>query len=612
MLMEENYIVSARKYRPSTFSPVVGQKALTATLRNAIATNRLAHAYLFCGSRGVGKTSCARILAKTINCEHPTPEGDPCNECSSCRQFNENRSLNILELDAASNNSVNDIRELTDQVLVPPTEGRYRVFIIDEVHMLSQAAFNAFLKTLEEPPSYVIFILATTEKHKIIPTILSRCQIYDFSRITISDIIDHLEYVASQEGIATERAALNVIAQKGITAERAALGLIARKADGAMRDALSIFDQVAASSCGKITYQSAIDNLNVLDERYYSRLLDAFRSGNVPQALLVYKEVREHGFDSHFFINGLAQYLRDLMVAREPSTLSLLDTDDSVKELMARQGAGMQPEFFYAAMILCNDADLAYRQASSKTFLVELLLIKLCQLCGPSHGFSGDGEGRKLQKIEPVGGGATAPAPAPATTAAPTPSRPYQAPTSRSMPTAAAEPPRPSMQTPPQVTPRRTGSVARGHVSMAAAMQEKAAPAAATVQQAAQRRRAAFSHDQLLAAWERYMAANPKAHLLVNTMRAHMPAPANNPSMPEAYVVTVVNPGQVELLNQEKPRLLQSLRDAVGNDFLDFRIDVDENAAAPTAWSDRDVLNHMVERSPYLAQFITDFKFTLS
>ena len=345
--MEENYIVSARKYRPSTFSSVVGQKALTATLRNAIATNRLAHAYLFCGSRGVGKTSCARIFAKTINCEHPTPEGDPCNECSSCRQFNENRSLNILELDAASNNSVNDIRELTDQVLVPPTEGRYRVFIIDEVHMLSQAAFNAFLKTLEEPPSYVIFILATTEKHKIIPTILSRCQIYDFSRITISDIIDHLEYVASQEGIATERAALNVIAQK---------------ADGAMRDALSIFDQVAASSCGKITYQSAIDNLNVLDERYYSRLLDAFRSGNVPQALLVYKEVREHGFDSHFFINGLAQYLRDLMVAREPSTLSLLDTDDSVKELMARQGAGMQPEFFYAAMSLCNDADLAYRQ----------------------------------------------------------------------------------------------------------------------------------------------------------------------------------------------------------------------------------------------------------
>lgn len=398
--MEENYIVSARKYRPSTFSSVVGQKALTATLRNAIATNRLAHAYLFCGSRGVGKTSCARIFAKTINCEHPTPEGDPCNECSSCRQFNENRSLNILELDAASNNSVNDIRELTDQVLVPPTEGRYRVFIIDEVHMLSQAAFNAFLKTLEEPPSYVVFILATTEKHKIIPTILSRCQIYDFSRITIADIIDHLQYVASQEGITAERAALNVIAQK---------------ADGAMRDALSIFDQVAASSRGNITYQSTIDNLNVLDERYYSRLLEAFRSGNVPQALMVYKDVREHGFDSHFFVNGLAQYLRDLMVARDPATLPLLDADDSVKELMAKQGAEMQPEFFYAAMSLCNDADLAYRQASNKTFLVELLLIKLCQLCGPSHGYSGDGEGRKLQKIEPVAPAAsvaTAPAPA--------------------------------------------------------------------------------------------------------------------------------------------------------------------------------------------------------
>ena len=610
--MEENYIVSARKYRPSTFSSVVGQKALTATLRNAIATNRLAHAYLFCGSRGVGKTSCARIFAKTINCEHPTPDGDPCNECSSCRQFNENRSLNILELDAASNNSVNDIRELTDQVLVPPTEGRYRVFIIDEVHMLSQAAFNAFLKTLEEPPSYVIFILATTEKHKIIPTILSRCQIYDFSRITIADIIDHLEYVASQEGITTERAALNVIAQK---------------ADGAMRDALSIFDQVAASSRGNITYQSTIENLNVLDERYYSRLLEAFRSGNVPQALLVYKEVRDHGFDSHFFVNGLAQYLRDLMVARDPSTLPLLDTDDSVKELMARQGAEMQPEFFYAAMSLCNDADLAYRQASSKTFLVELLLIKLCQLCGPSHGFSGDGEGRKLQKIaaapevQPANAAPAttsapikpavqmsqaSPAPASPTSsgaATPVPPSPYRAYTSPAAPVA-AEPQR-------QPSPRRT-TMARGHVSMSAAMQEKAAVAETVVQQAAALRRAPFTHEQLLAAWERYMAANPKAHLLVNTMRAHQPVPGNDASAPEQFVVTVVNPGQVEVLNNEKPQLLPVMRAELGNDYFDFRIEVDENASSPTAWSDRDVLNHMVEHSPHLAQFINDLKFTLA
>lgn len=603
--MEENYIVSARKYRPSTFSSVVGQKALTATLRNAIATNRLAHAYLFCGSRGVGKTSCARIFAKTINCEHPTPEGDPCNECSSCRQFNENRSLNILELDAASNNSVNDIRELTDQVLVPPTEGRYRVFIIDEVHMLSQAAFNAFLKTLEEPPSYVVFILATTEKHKIIPTILSRCQIYDFSRITISDIIDHLQYVASQEGITAERAALNVIAQK---------------ADGAMRDALSIFDQVAASSRGNITYQSTIDNLNVLDERYYSRLLEAFRSGNVPQALTVYKDVREHGFDSHFFVNGLAQYLRDLMVARDPATLPLLDADDSVKELMAKQGAEMQPEFFYAAMSLCNDADLAYRQASNKTFLVELLLIKLCQLCGPSHGYSGDGEGRKLQKIEPVAPAAsvaTAPAPAVAREPAKTGAEP-------ALGTAQAQPKPPMVQgykTPhvaslrasePNAASAAARRSTRGHVSMASAMQPKAVEERASVASAAPVNRSAFTPEQVLDLWERYMAANPKAHLLVNTMRAHQPRPAGDAENPELYVVTVVNPGQVELLSQEKPVLLPAFRRVLCNDYFDFRIEVDENAAAPTAWSDRDVLNHMVEQSPHLAQFIADFKLTLS
>ena len=278
----EQYIVSARNYRPSSFKTVVGQKSLTATLKNAIDSDRLAQAYLFCGPRGVGKTSCARIFAKTINCLHPTAEGEACNECESCRAFNEGRSLNIVELDAASNNSVDDIRNLTDQVRVPPQLGKYRVFIIDEVHMLSVAAFNAFLKTLEEPPKYVIFILATTEKHKVIPTILSRCQIYDFTRITINDIVEHLSYVASEEGITAEPAALNVIAQK---------------ADGAMRDALSIFDQVAASSMNNITYQSAIANLNVLDYEYYFRLVDAFLQGNLVESLLIYKEVRDNGFE---------------------------------------------------------------------------------------------------------------------------------------------------------------------------------------------------------------------------------------------------------------------------------------------------------------------------
>ena len=365
----EQYIVSARKYRPSTFASVVGQKTLTATLRNAIAQDRLAHAYLFCGTRGVGKTSCARIFAKTINCTNRTADGEACNECPSCRAFNENRSMNILELDAASNNSVNDIRTLIDQVMVPPTDGRYRVFIIDEVHMLSSQAFNAFLKTLEEPPAYAIFILATTEKHKIIPTILSRCQIYDFSRITISDMADHLAYVAKSEGI---------------TAEPAALGVIARHADGAMRDALSIFDQVAASSRGNITYASAIANLNVLDNSYFERLTDCFANQDVPGALAIYNDIRNHGFDSLFFINGLAQFIRDMMVARDPRTVDMLETTADERRTMSVRAQAFQPDFYYQAMAILNNADLNYRTASNKRFLTELTIIQLCQLLSPA------------------------------------------------------------------------------------------------------------------------------------------------------------------------------------------------------------------------------------
>lgn len=365
----EQYIVSARKYRPSTFASVVGQKTLTATLRNAIAQDRLAHAYLFCGTRGVGKTSCARIFAKTINCTNRTTDGEACNECPSCRAFNENRSMNILELDAASNNSVNDIRTLIDQVMVPPTDGRYRVFIIDEVHMLSSQAFNAFLKTLEEPPAYAIFILATTEKHKIIPTILSRCQIYDFSRITISDMVDHLAYVAKSEGI---------------TAEPAALGVIARHADGAMRDALSIFDQVAASSRGNITYASAIANLNVLDNSYFERLTDCFANQDVPGALAIYNDIRNHGFDSLFFINGLAQFIRDMMVARDPRTVDMLETTADERRTMSVRAQAFQPDFYYQAMAILNNADLNYRTASNKRFLTELTIIQLCQLLSPA------------------------------------------------------------------------------------------------------------------------------------------------------------------------------------------------------------------------------------
>ena len=609
--MEENYIVSARKYRPTTFSSVVGQKALTATLRNAIATNRLAHAYLFCGSRGVGKTSCARIFAKSINCEHPTPHGDPCNECHSCRAFNENRSLNILELDAASNNSVNDIRELVDQVQIPPTEGRYRVFIIDEVHMLSQAAFNAFLKTLEEPPSYVVFVLAATEKHKIIPTILSRCQIYDFARITIADMIDHLAYVASQEGITAERAALNVIAQK---------------ADGAMRDALSIFDQVAASSGGNITYQSAIDNLNVLDERYYHRLVEAFAKGDVPSALLIYREIRDHGFDSHFFITGLADYLRNLMVARDPRTATLLDSTDEVRASMAEQGAALAPEFFYKAMSLCNEADLDYRQASSKTFLVELLLIRLCQQVCPSPGSeSGNGEGRGLKPIQPLSAPATVPPASPSSPEPPVPSRsPQQPAPAPSQPVGVVMPPKgPEIVMARAAAPSRPAGqrrplMGRGHISFA---RVDSGAESAPAQGAAPRqlREEPFTHGQVLQQWDAYMTRDPKAHLLNNTLRMHKPAlpegasaRVSGPREAASFVVRVVNSAQVDVLNQEKPRLLEAIRSAIGNDFFDFSITVDEAAVPSTAWSDRKVLDHLVERTPYIARFITDLKFTLS
>lgn len=361
----ENYIVSARKYRPATFDTVVGQRALTTTLKNAIANQKLAHAYLFCGPRGVGKTTCARIFAKTINCLHPTADGEACNECESCRAFNEQRSYNIHELDAASNNSVEDIRSLIEQVRIPPQIGKYKVYIIDEVHMLSQAAFNAFLKTLEEPPHHAIFILATTEKHKILPTILSRCQIYDFNRISVSDTVEHLENVARKEHIEAEPEALNVIAQK---------------ADGGMRDALSIFDQVVSFTNGHITYQSVIENLNVLDYEYYFRLTDAFLENRISDCLLTFNEVLKKGFDGNHFITGLTSHFRDLLVSRDPATLQLLEVGASIRDRYQAQAQKCTPQFLYKAMKLCNDCDLNYRASKNKRLLVELTLIQLAQL----------------------------------------------------------------------------------------------------------------------------------------------------------------------------------------------------------------------------------------
>ena len=361
----EEYIVSARKYRPSNFDSVVGQSALTTTLKNAVKSGKLAHAYLFCGPRGVGKTTCARIFAKAINCQHPTPDGEACNECESCQSFNEQRSLNIFELDAASNNSVEHIKKIMEQTRIPPQLGRYKVFIIDEVHMLSQAAFNAFLKTLEEPPSYVIFILATTEKQKILPTILSRCQIYDFERMTVADTIAHLKGVADKEGIKYEEEALTVIAEK---------------ADGGMRDALSIFDQAASFCQGNITYAKVIEDLNVLDSDYYFQIVDLSIANKVSDIMLLLNGIISKGFDPGQCVAGLARHIRNVLMAKDPATLPLLETSEGNRQKFQQQAIQAPMTFLYQALRLLNQCDINYRNSGNKRLLVELTLIEVAQI----------------------------------------------------------------------------------------------------------------------------------------------------------------------------------------------------------------------------------------
>lgn len=577
--MEGNYIVSARKYRPSTFASVVGQKALTMTLRNSIAQNKLAHAYLFTGSRGVGKTSCARIFAKTINCQHRTPEGEACNECDSCREFNRGISLNIVELDAASNNGVDAMHDLIQQVHVPPVNAQYRVFIVDEVHMLSTQAFNAFLKTLEEPPAYVVFILATTEKHKIIPTILSRCQIYDFSRITIQDIVDHLTYIASQEGISVETEALNAIA---------------RKADGGMRDALSIFDQVAASSLGNITYASTIDNLNILDYTYYDRLVEAFLSGNVPEALLIYKEIREKGFDSQFFINGLAQHFRDLMVASDQRTLPLLQATDEAKAQMSAVAAKCQPKFLYRAMELCGDADLNYRLATNKQFLVELMLIKLCQADSPSPGNSGADEGR-LRPITPMGQ-------APQTdfpdvtrrdpVKASAPAGRQQSGQSAAVVSRPVVPPPASAPDRGRMRPTRlsTISINGGHNKV----EQQGQPTGNTGGTA--RRDNAFTDEQMAAAWQRVQTLHPAELLLVNAMRnGRLDRVADC-----KYTFTVESELIRDSINSHIVQVLSDLRDLLHNDDLSVELILDKETSSVNSMTDSEIYNIMRENNKYI------------
>lgn len=361
----DNFVVSARKYRPVSFDQVVGQQAITSTLKNAIKNEHLAQSFLFCGPRGVGKTTCARIMAQTINCTNPTENGEACNTCDSCKRFKENTSFNIHELDAASNNSVDDIRSLVDQVRIPPQDGKYKVYIIDEVHMLSSAAFNAFLKTLEEPPSYAKFILATTEKHKIIPTILSRCQIFDFKRIQVKDIVDHLKNVSQQENIQAEEDGLQVIALK---------------ADGALRDALSIFDQIVSFAGSSFTYQDVIENLNVLDYDYYFKIVDGALKNDTATALMTFNEILDAGFDGHHFITGFGEHLRNLLICNDPGTVKLLEVGESVKEKYTEQANRCNLMVLSKALEIVSQADINYKSSNNKRLLVEIALLQLCSI----------------------------------------------------------------------------------------------------------------------------------------------------------------------------------------------------------------------------------------
>ncbi len=567
--MSDQYIVSARKYRPATFRSVVGQQNLTSTLKGAIASGRLAHAYLFCGPRGVGKTSCARIFARTINCLSPTPEGEACGQCESCRAIDRGNSFNLMELDAASNNSVDDIRAVTEQVNIPPQVGRYRVFIIDEVHMLSSQAFNAFLKTLEEPPSYVIFILATTEKHKVIPTILSRCQIYDFKRITINDMVDHLAYVASEEGI---------------EADRRALGVIARKADGAMRDALSIFDQVATSSGGKLTYEAAVENLNVLDYDYFFRLIDTFARGDAPDALLLYKEIRDRGFDSLFFINSLAQHVRDLMVAADARTLPLLEMPDDVGERLVAQARTLPLQWYYAAMRLLNECDLNYRTSSNKQLLVELTLIRLCQLLSPAQP-PFDASDRPVALRNP-----SEPPRATASSAA-------------TAPVSARVSPSPAPASQPSPVPQSRQSSVRPRPLHSFQMNA----GADTTVSSLERKKETFSDTQFISAWNEYIASVPDQKILVSAMRNATPTRRDNLE----FDVLVDHPAQQQAFELAMPKLLRFLRERLHNDFLTVKAMINPEKEVIKLLSPQDFLRKAVTENAALGEFLKEIEIEL-
>lgn len=600
------YIVSARKYRPATFQTVVGQRALTATLKNAILGGKLAQAYLFCGPRGVGKTSCARIFAKTINCMNPTPDGEACGECESCKAIDKGNSFNLVELDAASNNSVDDIRSITEQVNIPAQDGRYRVFIIDEVHMLSNNAFNAFLKTLEEPPKNVVFILATTERHKVIPTILSRCQVYDFRRITINDIIDHLQYVASSEGV---------------TAEREALGVIALKADGAMRDALSIFDQVVASTGGNVTYAGTLDALNVLDQEYYFHLLEIFRNGDVSQALLTFKEITDKGFDGQFFVNGLAEHIRNLMVCADPRTVKLLETSEEIARKYIEQSPLFPIDWYYTAIKILNDTDFNYRLSGNKRLLVELALIRLSRLL---NGINNPGTQppantyippQSTTRIQGSPGG-TGPSSSPTQqmsssgpqqmkaggiantgdtgTKDKQPTQPQRSPF--------VSPDGPKPQPAPVASAEALDSSGKRRVSSTRKSFRLTQDSPAVASESEPPQNSPFSIDQLKTAWEEYAASHPEQRILVAAMRGNTPTQISD----FAYKIEVDHPAQKQAFETALPELLEFIKQKLKNASFTLEVTVSEKSDSQRGMSSKEFLKMAVEENPVLAKFLKE------
>lgn len=579
----DTFIVSARKYRPSTFKSVVGQEALTTTLKNAIVGNKLAHAYLFSGPRGVGKTTCARIFAKTINCMNLTPDNEACNNCESCVAFNQQRSYNIHELDAASNNGVDDIRMLIEQVRIPPQIGKYKVYIIDEVHMLSQSAFNSFLKTLEEPPSHAIFILATTEKHKIIPTILSRCQVYDFNRINIADIVEHLQYVAQEEGVTAEAEALNVIAQK---------------ADGGMRDALSIFDQTASFTQGNITYRAVIENLNVLDYEYYFRLTNAILAGNVVDCLLILNDILNRGFEGQYIISGVASHFRDLLVCKDPKTASLFEVGASIRDQYINTAKQCSNEFLYKAIEIANECDLNYRVSKNRRLLLELTLIKLCQLQeNPTSA------AEKKSSIKPIEKTASE-------------SKTSQTEVKRSDATPKAETApiqKKTEQTPDETskptTPVKKKSALKGMgISILSLRDQKEEEPEEEKKASTGNGNNPFTEKELKEAWDEY-AANLKGEpLLKNTMSLYHPRLISDVIF-EVEVNTEINK---EYLTNSSLSILSFLRSKVKNDDLTMTIKIAEGNAIKKPLTSREIFDEMAKKNPSLLKLSDEFGLELN